>query len=276
MKYFKIVLYSLIVICSILTGEGACLISENRILELRTLIWDTNEPNKVRIRAIQELISVDSQIAFKDLEALALSKENDELRHIATVSLGRYGESKIRLTIIKLLDDKSYLIRRESANIVGMLKIKEAYPQLLELLKDESSLVRVASIMALGNIGNEGALSMLVSIIEGSETLAKLSAIPSIGLILCQTDGHQNWIIDKVIDRLDDPNQEVRKKACYFLNDLWDENLSCSKKMNDLGRIKTMADLKIKLWSNNYKVKSCKRLMKEYDENIKKLKSKGG
>lgn len=241
---------------------------DNRTADLKREIWDKGLSNKGRIDAIRELFTSDSETAFHELEKIVRSSENDELRLIATTYLGRYKEARIKSIIIALLKDRSRSVREEAVNIAGSLRIKESYTQLVELLNDESSLVRIASIMALGNIGNKDGLQKLVAILDGSDTLAKLAAIPSIELILCQIESVQKPVLDKVISRLDDPNEEVRKKACYFVNEFIDGKSLCLSEQNALQRVAMMMNLKTIVWSIDMKRVTCKELITNFDEDI--------
>lgn len=275
-KYLKnLILPSLVIIILILISGNVCFSGKtdtNKISELRNIIWAQDESKETRIKAISDIFKINPEMAFNELKNLVLSDEEDEIRYIATVFLGMYEPSKISKLMISLLDDKSSKIRRDAAYIIGVHRIEEAFPKLIEHLSDESSLVKYASIEALGNIGNKEALRHLVTILEGSDSIAKSSVIPSLQLILCQNNDDQRWIIDKIIDRLNDYNKNVRAKACYAIYDIFGNQLNCSNELNNTEIIKTIIKLKGILWSKkDLKLKSCKKMIKQYDESRKKI-----
>jgi HEAT repeat protein len=76
-----------------------------------------------------------------------------------------------------LKSDPSPLVRHEAAFSLGQLEFKSAVPALMEAMaNDESVLVRHESAVALGSIGEEAARSGLIDRLEDPDEDVRLSA----------------------------------------------------------------------------------------------------
>jgi HEAT repeat protein len=86
------------------------------------------------------------------VRALSVDK-NISLRREAIMVLGCLGEEKYRKPLIGLLSEKDSITRRNTAFVLGRLKIKQAQEKLALASQDRNEFVRAAAVWALGEIG---------------------------------------------------------------------------------------------------------------------------
>ena len=91
---------------------------------------------------------------FTPILITALNDEDAGVRANAAMSLGKIGDSKAVLELIKLVDKKSekLLVRRNAILALGLIGDTTAVPSLLELVQDENAMLRNAAKAALKKI----------------------------------------------------------------------------------------------------------------------------
>lgn len=137
--------------------------------------------------ALLQLRNYETEAASR-IAVSALKDASEIVRASATFSVVYLPENEAVQNLLPLLQDKSALVRRETAYALGKVGASQAVNLLLQILqKDKVLEVRNAAVVALGEIGDAAAVSELTKILQGKpqtkEEFSRRSAARSIGQI---------------------------------------------------------------------------------------------
>ncbi len=144
----------------------------------------TNEQKRDALAQIRNLKSASASL----LAVSALTDSSEIVRASAAFSVIYLPKNEAVQNLVPLLQDKSSLVRRETAYALGKVGASQAVNQLLQTLqKDKVLEVRNAVIIALGEIGDAVAVAELTKILQRKsqtkEDFSRRSAARSIGQI---------------------------------------------------------------------------------------------
>lgn len=120
----------------------------------------------IRRQAVSLLGKLNNPEVIKPISELVKNRrEESEVLYSATIALETIGGHKIVEPLKLILKTNSSQARMHAAKLLGMMRIKDAVPDLLPLLADDNSYVKNAAISALTNIG-QSAVPDLIEILE--------------------------------------------------------------------------------------------------------------
>jgi HEAT repeat protein len=94
----------------------------------------------------------------------ALENDDANRRRTAAWILGRFGDERAVVPLIKLLNDNHEHVQHNAARALGSLTDKRAVEPLVEALRKADGSFRVSCVEALGRLGDAGAFDALQSI----------------------------------------------------------------------------------------------------------------
>lgn len=158
---------------------------------------------------------------LKDISAIAplmglLTDEYEDVQESAVTTLAEIGVDMEQL--LPSLSSKEPKLRKNTALILGKMKIEDAVPFLGFAIKDESPEVREGVVMALGMIGGEDAGRFLTLALTDEESTVRRSSALALGEI-----GYEKGV-DSLIILLKDEDSLVRVAAVRGLGELKNPN----------------------------------------------------
>ena len=129
-----------------------------------------------------------SQIASKQTItelSEALEQGNADICWRAAYTLGEMGDEAAIPSLIKLLENRRFLIivRPEAAKALGKIGSLSAVPPLLSALNDEDYAVRASAVAALGNIGDTAVTSDLLQALQDDHYQVRQAAAQALGQV---------------------------------------------------------------------------------------------
>ncbi|MEO0225341.1 MAG: HEAT repeat domain-containing protein, partial [candidate division WOR-3 bacterium] len=121
----------------------------NYITELITILWEPGIFNEAR-----EALIKFANDAVEPLLGVLKDAEDRSVRMKILDVLVRMG-NVIVPSVLKLLGDQEWYIRRNGLYLLGQLKAEDTIDAIGEMIKDENELVQVEAVCALGNISGE-------------------------------------------------------------------------------------------------------------------------
>ena len=171
---------------------------------------------------------IDSLEKKKDVEGLIKALENKDylLRKEAARSLKKVGDARAVEPLIKSLKYESWQgkhallssVREYSAEALSSIGDEQAIEPLIQSVKEDADdEVRWRSVYALGKIGNYRAVETLIEALKSDSWLVREHAAKALGSI-GDRDG-----VEPLISALDDDEWRVRKQAVIALGLIADE-----------------------------------------------------
>lgn len=179
---------------------------------------------------------------------VALGDEDETVRQLAAVALGRSGEAAVK-PLLNTLKHGTTVARRESLEALGVLHASaaEASPELQTLLEDPDLVLRLRAAKALALITpqtdkslHETALEVLLQAAQDSDGETRSLAAENLGQLGCDPEGWKQL-----------PDSADRVVAC--LVDLgWDSDSNVSSAaLLALGRLRTRAPAALQVLSES-------------------------
>ena len=138
-----------------------------------------------RIKGINELRNIEKNIAYELIKPL-IKDENVRVRYAAISQLDTLGDENKEesLDIIKdrLYNDPEADVRAAAADVIGGLKLIQAFPDLKKVYHETSDwLIQFSIIAALGELGHEEGFDLLKEALESDNALLQTTAISALG-----------------------------------------------------------------------------------------------
>jgi HEAT repeat protein len=198
-------------------------------------------------KALAQLAQMGDRYAVHLMKGLAASKQEDALKTIAVVALGRSGKFSVADDLIVLLENEQPTIRADAAEALGVLGDLNAVEPLVALLEDEDKTVRTKACQALGQIGDPTASDALLKVArDDSDRYVRSDAAYALGLIadenaldelvsiLKEADESDRWAyqsavgqygnlaFDTAVELLDSDKKALRQVAVNILSRIRD------------------------------------------------------
>ncbi len=138
-----------------------------------------------RIKGINQLRHLPRDVSFAILEPL-LKDENARIRYAAVSQLDTLGQSDLNKTL-ELLRDRLYNdsevdVQAAAADVIGGLKLTEAYGDLEKVYYSTSEwLIQMSIIASLGEFGDSRGFTLLADALNSDNPLVKTAAVSSLG-----------------------------------------------------------------------------------------------
>lgn len=143
------------------------------------LIYKLNAPESyVRNAAVDELVNIGSPV-FKYVNE-ATKIPNEVVRRKACDVLGKLGDPRGVIPLIRLLNDSDSYVRRRAANALIYIGDERAELDLIKALKDTESIVRSRAAEALGNIKDKRAIEPLIEVLKDSDDIVRNKAVEAL------------------------------------------------------------------------------------------------
>ena len=133
-------------------------------------------------RAIKAIVSIGGESAFQRLQKFTQS-ELSSIREAACWGLGLHGLKKGATSLIQLLDDVDWKVRKSAINSLVDLGYNDDVSLLQPLLKDENNQVRGAVVALIASFGDERALSPLLNTLDDDDMMVRFRAAEALGAI---------------------------------------------------------------------------------------------
>ena len=143
------------------------------------LITVLNSDNyNTRKRAVEALGLVGDAGAVEPLIVVLQNKDEDYLvQDDAVMALGRIGSAAVK-PLVACLENKEWVVRRRSAEALGLIGDTQAVVPLINVLSDGDQYVRRASVVALGQIGDTRAVEPLLEALKDpTDDVCKAAAV---------------------------------------------------------------------------------------------------
>jgi HEAT repeat protein len=166
-----------------------------------------------------------AEIALENLGILAtqplinsLTDDNDEfISRVASILLKTNGSNLINI-LLPLLKNNDIRLRQNSTHLLGKLKDNRAIYPLVGTLKDSNSSVRNVALKSLLELKLEtrwekdkDVINKIIAALSDRDSGVRESAL------LCLYDIDDAKVIYALLDKLNDPNREIRKKVVIRL-----------------------------------------------------------
>ncbi|MHA1284380.1 MAG: HEAT repeat domain-containing protein [Promethearchaeota archaeon] len=139
----------------------------NRISHLQKILLHSEDENK-KLKVLSELKNIGNEKSERAIIS-AYDDESEDVRKIVieTIEKAKFLSKKEIIDIlIKLIEDKSYLIREKAVKLLTKYKSPKLLPYFLKKLIDESPNIGIQAAIAIGNIRDKRALKYLLRVIK--------------------------------------------------------------------------------------------------------------
>jgi HEAT repeat protein len=138
-----------------------------------------------RISGVNQLRQLDDAVAFELIQP-ATRDRNTRVRYAAVSQLDRLGQQDLQATLAilrdRLFNDPEADVQAAAADVVGALKLTEAYDDLQQLYHQTAEwLVQFSIIATLGELGDPRAFALLQEALNSPTSLVQTAAISSLG-----------------------------------------------------------------------------------------------
>ncbi len=140
-----------------------------------------------------------------------LRDSSAEIRGYTADALGKHGDRRAVLPLIRLLDDAAPWPRQAAAEALGKIGDPRAAPALLPLLKDPEEWVRAAVATSLGELGDPSAIAPLLDALSDESDYVRGRAVDAIAVF------RDPGSIELLAACLSDPAPWVRLQAARAL-----------------------------------------------------------
>lgn len=158
-----------------------------------------------RIRGINQLRDIDLQTAFNLIQPMITDK-NTRVRYAAVSQLDTLGidnkQECLALLRDRLVNDPEPDVQAAAADVIGGLKLTEAYDDLNQLYHETSEwLIQFSIVAALGELGEPRGFDLLQEALESNNNLLQTAAIGALGELgdtraiplLTPFASHEDW-----------------------------------------------------------------------------------
>ena len=167
------------------------------------------DDGRVKNRVVEILGSMKSPEAIDGLIRI-LGNENQQLRESAAWKLQQTGEPAVE-PLMAALNDRSPLVRKHAAAILGNRRVAKAIEPLRRLLKDKDPEVRAAAATALGSFKDIATCNSLLLLMQDKDDAVRAGALDGLNKM-----GYP-WLLETYIRALNDRSPKVRLKAVGIL-----------------------------------------------------------
>lgn len=174
-----------------------------------------------RIRGINQLRLLDPKIAFEMVQPL-ITDQNARIRYAAVSQLDRLGKQDLDKTLELLRDrlrhDTEVDVRAVAADVIGGLKLSQAFEDLQQLYHETTDwLIQLSIIACLGEFGDPRGFELLQEALNSDNNLVKTAAISSLG----ELGDHR--AIDLLLPFVSDEDWQIRYRLVQALANLGGE-----------------------------------------------------
>ncbi len=171
-----------------------------------------------RISGVNQLRQLDDAVAFELIQP-AIADRNARVRYAAISQLDRLGQQDLQATLAilrdRLFNDPEADVQAAAADVVGALKLTEAYDDLQQLYHQTSEwLVQFSIIATLGELGDPCAFALLQEALNSPTGLVQTAAISSLGEL------GDSRAIPLLVPYAENPDWQVRYRVVQALSRL--------------------------------------------------------
>jgi len=163
--------------------ESRILVLENSIPEEKNLLAQKLKEEREVLKKEAEKEVANSSTGENLRRVLAGLKDKDSsFRASFALEAGRLQIKESIPSLIKLLDDESYKVRRNAIYALSWMQAKEAVPYLIKLTEENNDKwIRRRATQALGQIGDTQAVPVLIKLLSDADPAVKENSIYSLG-----------------------------------------------------------------------------------------------
>ncbi|HAC64253.1 MAG TPA: phycocyanin alpha phycocyanobilin lyase, partial [Cyanothece sp. UBA12306] len=151
-----------------------------------------------------------------------ITDPNDRIRYAAVSQLDPLGKQDLDLALSllrdRLLNDSELDVKAAAADVIGGLKLKDAYEDLQQVYEQSSDWVlQMTIVAALGELGDPRGFNLLQTALTAKNGLVKTAAISALGEL-----GNPQ-AIPLLISFIDDEDWQIRYRLAQALGHLGGE-----------------------------------------------------
>lgn len=171
-----------------------------------------------RVKGINQLRQLDPAIALEMIQPL-ITDENTRIRYAAVSQLDTLGHHDLQLTL-RLLRDRLYLdseadVQAAAADVIGALKLTEAFEDLQKVYHQTSEwLIQFSIIASLGEFGDPRGLQLLEEALNSEHDIVRISAVSAMGEL------KDPRALPLLLPLVDDPDWQIRHRLVQALSNL--------------------------------------------------------
>ncbi|HHP7229953.1 MAG TPA: phycobilisome degradation protein NblB [Xenococcaceae cyanobacterium] len=138
-----------------------------------------------RIRGINQLRQIEPKIAFELVKPL-VNDQNTRVRYAAVSQLDTIGDQDLTTCLVllrdRLFNDPEPDVQAAAADVIGGLRLTEAYDDLENIYHQTSEwLIQFSIIAALGEMGEPRGFDLLIEALNSENNLLQTAAVGSLG-----------------------------------------------------------------------------------------------
>jgi len=171
-----------------------------------------------RIKGINQLRLLDHNVALSLLEPL-ITNENTRIRYAAVSQLDTIGMSNREKTLELLRDrlhnDSEADVQAAAADVIGGLKLTEAFEDLESIYYQTSEwLIQMSIIASLGEFGDPRGFALLEHGLQSDNPLVKTAAVSSLGEL------KDPRAVPLLLPLAEDPDWQIRYRLIQAISHL--------------------------------------------------------
>ncbi|MEB3175051.1 MAG: HEAT repeat domain-containing protein [Cyanobacteriota bacterium] len=184
--------------------------------DIETLLTSDNFSNQ--IRGLNHLRNLDPALAFPLLKPL-LNDPNPRIRYAAVSQLDPIGavnpQESLELLRERLFNDSEIDVQSVAADVIGGLKLTEAYPDLEQTYNNTQDwLLQMSIVATLGEMGDPRSVELLKTALSSPQSLIRAAAIGALG------DLGDAGIMSILLPLAEDEDWQVRYRLALTLGQL--------------------------------------------------------
>jgi HEAT repeat protein len=138
-----------------------------------------------QMKGINQLRSLEPREAFRLIQPL-ITHENARIRYAAVSMLDSIGKQDLHATLNilrdRLYNDTEFDVQAAAADVIGGLKLTEAYDDLKQMyFRTKEWLIQVSIVAALGEFGDMRGVEILEAALNSDNSLVKTAAVSALG-----------------------------------------------------------------------------------------------
>jgi HEAT repeat protein len=138
-----------------------------------------------QMKGINQLRSLEPKEAFRLIQPL-ITHENARIRYAAVSMLDSIGTQDLNSTLNilrdRLYNDTEFDVQAAAADVIGGLKLTEAYDDLKQMyFRTKEWLIQVSIVAALGEFGDMRGVEILEAALNSDNSLVKTAAVSALG-----------------------------------------------------------------------------------------------